>query len=416
MNRKQKASQPDAERSSSPRHRRSGLGGRLALWCAVGLGLAGLDQSPAQPFRIESFQLGRQSPPSFSVTPDTNVYYRLLGGEQTTNVQTVISLSLSNNLVAPQAPANAAQFFYRAQRVDLAAPHDSDGDGIDDLWEIEHGLDPLDPSDAAQLAPGDTRTSLEAYTDQRAATFDYQYPTGQGTFCEALAQDPVTGVVYSAGFTTSDDGVNRVLALKSTDGGITWGTDPPLLDYTVGTNAIPFSMALVADASGNLYAAVPIVSPNWWESGNTNTAGLQGLIVLKGVGGGTNWSLIDSYAGEPSWGTIKFFDFVSAAADRDGNVYVAGRANESKTYCQECPNIQDWFVRKFTASSNSWTTVGIFQCNYGGWPTAITCDPTGNVFVVGLFSPSLNNSDWAVRRSTDGGASWKTADTFQLGV
>src|SRR6516225_3162288 len=161
MNYNHKRGQPNGEQGRNSGHPVFCLGISPAMWCALGLGLAGLSQALAQPFRIESSQLGPQSQPSFSLPPDTNSYYRLLGGAQTTNLQEVIALSLTNTLVAPQAPTNASQFFYRAQRIALAAPHDSDGDGIDDLWELANGLDPLDPSDAAQVAPGDTRTWLE---------------------------------------------------------------------------------------------------------------------------------------------------------------------------------------------------------------------------------------------------------------
>jgi hypothetical protein len=351
---------------------------------------------------MEFSQLGPQSQPSFSVPPDTNAYYRLFGGAQATNVQTVIALSLSNHLVAPQPPANAAQFFYRAQRIALAAPHDSDGDGIDDLWELANGLDPLNPGDAAQFTPSDTRTWLEVYTDQQAVTFDYQYPLTQSATFETLAQDPLSGTVYAAGYTTTSDGTNHALVLKSSDGGINWQTDPPFLDYPLGTNGGDYLSALAVDASGNIYAAGQTFDPK------------VELIVLKGVGGGRNWSLSDRYSGESRWGTIKAFDFVSAAADRDGNVYVAARAYESKTYCQQCPGIQIWFVRKFTPSSNSWATVDGFLGNYGTWPTAVACDPAGRVFVVGMFAASLGNYGWAVRSSLDGGASWRTVDTFQL--
>jgi hypothetical protein len=393
-----KTSQRNGEQSSNPSYRLSFLGVHLAVWCVVGIGLAGPSQSPAQSFRIESSQLGPQSQPSFSMPSDTNSYYRLLGGEQITNLQNVIALSLSDTLVSPQAPTNA-QFFYRAQRIALAAPHDSDGDGIDDLWELGNGLDPLDPSDAARLDPGDTRSWLEIYNDEKADTFDYQYPLTQSATFKTLAQDPLTGAVYAAGYMTTTDGTNHALVLKSTDGGMNWETNPPLLDYPLGTTFTGGGgfLTLAADASGNLYVAA--------QTGNP-----PGVIVLKGVGGGTNWSLTDQYSGEPSWGTAKFFDSVCSAADRDGNVYVAARAAASgKGY---------WFVRKFTASSNSWATVDVFVNNgYGGWPTAVACDRTGKVFVVGIFAlANYSGYTWGVRRSLDGGASWKTVDTFQLDV
>jgi beta-lactam-binding protein with PASTA domain len=41
---------------------------------------------------------------------------------------------------------------------------DDDNDGMPDDWEIQHGLDPLDPSDAAQDKDGDGLSSLSEYT------------------------------------------------------------------------------------------------------------------------------------------------------------------------------------------------------------------------------------------------------------
>ena len=43
------------------------------------------------------------------------------------------------------------------------APLDSDGDGMPDGWEIAHGLDPHDPSDASEDPDSDGYTNLEEY-------------------------------------------------------------------------------------------------------------------------------------------------------------------------------------------------------------------------------------------------------------
>jgi Bacterial TSP3 repeat len=43
------------------------------------------------------------------------------------------------------------------------APLDNDHDGMPDEWEKKHGLNPNDPSDAAQDRDGDGYTNLEEY-------------------------------------------------------------------------------------------------------------------------------------------------------------------------------------------------------------------------------------------------------------
>ncbi|MEZ5386191.1 MAG: hypothetical protein R3F13_11815 [Prosthecobacter sp.] len=54
--------------------------------------------------------------------------------------------------------------FFRAQAISSFSPSDLDNDGIDDLWELLNGLDPLNPADAglpSAAIPG--MTHLEAY-------------------------------------------------------------------------------------------------------------------------------------------------------------------------------------------------------------------------------------------------------------
>ena len=55
--------------------------------------------------------------------------------------------------------------FFRAIPYSKYSPLDSDGDGIDDVYELNHAeLDPLDPTDGSKLAPGGGgRTNYQVY-------------------------------------------------------------------------------------------------------------------------------------------------------------------------------------------------------------------------------------------------------------
>ncbi|MGV3660691.1 MAG: hypothetical protein ACO1TE_10920 [Prosthecobacter sp.] len=54
--------------------------------------------------------------------------------------------------------------FFRAQLLDVFGPGDADQDGLDDLWELQHDLDPLSLADAMQPNAQDpARTNLEYY-------------------------------------------------------------------------------------------------------------------------------------------------------------------------------------------------------------------------------------------------------------
>jgi hypothetical protein len=90
-------------------------------------------------------------------TADTNNYYLLLRGPRVTLITTAVDAALgvgpSGQLRDTKPPAGGA--FYRVEAVPKDTPLDSDGDGIDDVYELEHApaLNPLNPNDAATLAP-----------------------------------------------------------------------------------------------------------------------------------------------------------------------------------------------------------------------------------------------------------------------
>lgn len=82
-------------------------------------------------------------------------------------VAAVLGEAGSGRLTDDEAVASAA--YYRVLEFPIDRPRDTDGDGIDDVYELRTaGLDLFDPTDAGRVVPGSGgRTHLELYRQQR---------------------------------------------------------------------------------------------------------------------------------------------------------------------------------------------------------------------------------------------------------
>ncbi len=98
-------------------------------------------------------------------------YYLLFRGTSLTDINHVVAakLGVTGNGSVSDTGALATTGFYRLEEVPLDAPLDTDGDLIDDAYELATpGLDPLNPGDAGLPAPGaGGQTYLEAYREQK---------------------------------------------------------------------------------------------------------------------------------------------------------------------------------------------------------------------------------------------------------
>lgn len=98
---------------------------------------------------------------------DTNSYYILKRGDEVTAIYTAKDMRIGADgtiqLKDPDLASSAA--FYKVQIVPLTAPLDTDGDGIDDVYELQHRdfLDPLNPVDAFDDPDHDGLTNLQEY-------------------------------------------------------------------------------------------------------------------------------------------------------------------------------------------------------------------------------------------------------------
>ena len=126
----------------------------------------------AIPCLAEEFQLQVSQDPArnlnLSFSSDTNFYYILCQGETVTTITVPCAMRLGQNgwdhFVVAQPPLDSAgAMFFRIRKVPIAQSLDSDGDGLPDVWEIEHHLDPLNPADAALEDKGDGLSNLERF-------------------------------------------------------------------------------------------------------------------------------------------------------------------------------------------------------------------------------------------------------------
>lgn len=150
------------------RLRRAALYRRFCPAAALALLLLAL----ASPLAAQDFHVGltfdANGRPQVFYDAVTANYYIPLAGDAVTNLATPADLALGHppvgTLTDARAPLPATQF-YRVRSVPLATPLDTDGDGIDDVYELQHPnvLDPLNPADAREDYDGDGFTNLEEY-------------------------------------------------------------------------------------------------------------------------------------------------------------------------------------------------------------------------------------------------------------
>lgn len=135
------------------------VGNRIYLACGDG-GLKIIDsffEEPVPVARPRGFTLDYQRSASnnvlsLSVAPNSRSYYTLQWSPDLVSF-TNVGMALGENAVwAYSVPAGPSVGFFRAQAHDLFDPQDSDGDGIDDRYELQHApcLNPLNYYDASQ--------------------------------------------------------------------------------------------------------------------------------------------------------------------------------------------------------------------------------------------------------------------------
>jgi len=231
---------------------------------------------------------------------------------------------------------------------------------------------------------------------------DFQYVPGQAAESDGLALAP-NGTLFASGSGADSSGVRHGLVMASANVGITWSG---LLDDFVypGTHTTLYNAGMVADSAGNLYVAgtayddgTPSGGPNHW-------------IVRRSTDNGATWSTVDDFA---PGGFLTQPNGIGA--DAAGNIYVAGDADYVNPY-----DTTYWTIRKGVGGTNFTTVDSISSGSSGNTAMAVFAHPTAGLFAVGRAPVALTGKqffgrsalEWTVRRSTNGGATWSTVDTF----
>jgi alpha-tubulin suppressor-like RCC1 family protein len=106
---------------------------------------------PAADFRIDDVRW-QNGHAEVSIAKEPAFYYILWRGDQPTEIRLVTDLALGSVPPNSLADTNAtnASHFYRVEKVPMTSLRDSDGDGINDAWELlyRHPGAALNPSDA----------------------------------------------------------------------------------------------------------------------------------------------------------------------------------------------------------------------------------------------------------------------------
>ena len=125
----------------------------------------------AQDFRIKSVSLDEVNRPRLEFDNDTNSYYVLYRGETVTNLTIPIVLKLgvdANGALIDAEPfdGQSSTRFFRVREIPIAEPEDTDGDTIDDLYELAYPaiLDPLNASDGEEDPDADDLTNAQEYS------------------------------------------------------------------------------------------------------------------------------------------------------------------------------------------------------------------------------------------------------------
>lgn len=138
---------------------------RAALPCLVQLAIC--LAAAAQDFSITGATTDAEGRFTVRHTADPAFYYLLRRGEEVTHIVSAVDAALGVPVDGQLADlrATAPAGFYRVLQVPVATPFDTDGDGLDDVWELRHRHPKaaLNGADAQEDHDGNGRPDLTDY-------------------------------------------------------------------------------------------------------------------------------------------------------------------------------------------------------------------------------------------------------------
>jgi hypothetical protein len=206
--------------------------------------------------------------------------------------------------------------------------------------------------------------------------------------------DPATGTsIFSVGSATLTDGTTYAVINRSLDGGATWDT---VQQFALpGSTSADFEGIASSAATGQIYVG-----------GRTYSSTLSHWIVQESDDGGDTWSSSDDFTNS-GLGAVCYGVGVDP---KSGNAFAVG----DQLTGPNKPSV--WTVRRKAAGQTTWTTIDAAAGTTGqslpAFATAIAFHPTAGIFVVGQLWNKYGII-WTIRRSTDGGATWATVDSYQ---
>jgi alpha-tubulin suppressor-like RCC1 family protein len=162
-----------------------------ALCCLLALLAGAVTAKTVSEVRITAVSLTLDGTLRVSHSANAGSYFILLRGTQIDSIQQPVDVQLvsgaTGTLFDPKPPD--ARAFYRVRQVALDQPLDLDGDGIDDVYELQRPsfLNPLDPRDAGLDLDNDGRSNLQEYFGKSDPT----QPTGAAPLAPLLNPLPV---------------------------------------------------------------------------------------------------------------------------------------------------------------------------------------------------------------------------------